>query len=250
MNFRRIHHAARLGPWPALIAFSALLASQATYAGSGGHRLDALEPDERSRTAAMVRQRMVSSRSRATRSAQANAPLDDLQLLLVERRPGKDPQAPRLADVFHYDYQQNELVHCVVDVATQEVVRADRQPGVQLPLVQAEIDRAKFILMASPRQRAMINRAYRGISGQRLRSLDDLNYKAFVFHADSTIAGIAQRSAACGTNRCAQILLYTADNVALDLSPIVDLSIGKVTDVLSPQGSGAASGSLPHNDIH
>ena len=199
---------------------------------AGGKR-DALKPAEREAAAARARHDM----RRAYGPRRANQPAEPMQLLLVEQRPSKDVQAPRLADVYHYDYLANELVHDVVDVASDAVLHSERQSGVQLPLVATEIERAKHIVMATPKARRSVSKAYRNIVGSPLRSLDDLDYKAFIFHADATIEGQANRSARCGVNRCAQLLLYTDDNIALDLSPIVDLSRGRVTDLLRPDAA-------------
>ncbi len=214
-------------------------AGHANSAQANGKR-DALNPQERQAAAERVRSSMgaaMNKRQGQTQTQRANsAGADPLQLLLVERRPSKSG-TQRLADVFHYDYDANELVHCVVDIETDEVIRADRQPGVQLPLVDAEIKRATEIVMNTKKARRKINRAYRQITGRPLNSINDIDYKAFVYHADSTLIGGGNRSRACGNNRCAQVLLYTDDNVALDLSPIVDLSQGQVTDILRPEGA-------------
>ena len=110
-----------------------------------------------------------------------NAPADSMQLLLAERRPSKDRNGPRLADVYHYDYRQNVLVHCVIHAETEEVLDVAQLPGVQLPLVEPEIDRAKFILMATSKVRREINVAYRQITGSPLRQIDQLNYKPLSF---------------------------------------------------------------------
>ena len=163
------------------------------------------------------------------------------QLLLVERRPLDKGVggSVRHADVYHYDYSRNLLIHSIVDVARSSVVDRYELRNVQLPLVDEEIVRATELLMASPGHRARIASAYRRTTGNEFTAIGDLDYKAFVFHADTSSATTATD---CGMHRCAQLLLYTPENTSLDLSPIVDLTLGKVVDVLVPDIAEPATG--------
>jgi hypothetical protein len=56
-----------------------------------------------------------------------------------------------------------------------------------------------------------------------------LQVKAFVFHASSLPEQLNAASQQCGLQRCAQVLLYTADSVVFEVSPIVNLSAGVIT---------------------
>ena len=59
--------------------------------------------------------------------------------------------------------------------------------------------------------------------------LDPVIVKAFSFTAESMPEQLNPASQQCGLNRCAQVLLYTHDSVVFEISPIVNLSAGLVT---------------------
>lgn len=160
----------------------------------------------------------------------------DPVLLLIERRlPDKKGLAPqRLADVYWYDYSDNALLHSIVDVQTGRVRSKETLYETQLPLVETEVQRAAAIVMSHPETRERLNRAFEAITGRELNDIDDINFKAFVFHTDTLPAELVRESAMCGLHRCAQMVTYTHDNITLDVSPIIDLSAGRVTQSSAP----------------
>ncbi|HPY39015.1 MAG TPA: hypothetical protein PLM98_00750 [Thiolinea sp.] len=167
----------------------------------------------------------------AMRSAgQTTAIANPVELLLVERRPvDKEQPGKRLADVYSYDYGSDETIHSIVDLDTQERVQTERVQKLQLPLTENELARASKFIFNDPEQLAQIQAEYKRITGQNLQHPEQLEVKAFVFTTDSLPEGLNAASQNCGLQRCAQILLYTHDSVVFEISPIVNLSAGLVT---------------------
>ncbi|MEZ5449456.1 MAG: hypothetical protein R3E89_10880 [Thiolinea sp.] len=56
-----------------------------------------------------------------------------------------------------------------------------------------------------------------------------MNVKAFVFTAETLPESLNAASQQCGLSRCAQLLLYTHNSIVFEISPIVSLSAGVVT---------------------
>lgn len=149
------------------------------------------------------------------------------QLLLLERRRIKGA-SQRTADAWYYSYPNNQTIHKIVDLESGEVLSSEIVIGTQLPLIDAEISRAFSVLLASSSDRRTLKQAYRTVTGKDFEQRSQVSYKAFVFHPDTVVDGLNPSARRCGVNRCAQMLLYTHDNIALDMSPVVDLSTGKV----------------------
>ena len=158
-------------------------------------------------------------------SSQA-APLDP-QLLLMERRRDKGA-ALRLADAWYYDYDHNETIRKTIDLASGEVISSEVVIGTQLPLVEAEITQAFDVLLASAPDRRALEQAYRDVTGKPFKDRSQVSYKAFIFHPDTVVDGLMPAARRCGVHRCAQMLIYTHDNVALDTAPVVDISTSRV----------------------
>ncbi len=169
------------------------------------------------------------------------------ELLLVERRqPEKGQRKNRLADVYTYDYVANELVHVIVDVDRNAIVHSEILTGVQLPLIPKEVEQAMQIVYEDSEQRDLIDSEFARVTGRPLNAISDLKYKAFVFHADTTAEGVSEATQNCGVHRCAQLLLYSANNIVIDVSPVVDLSAGVVTQSVTTTGHGhGSSGGTP-----
>lgn len=135
----------------------------------------------------------------------------------------------RWVDVTSYDYSTDELIISVVSLDTDKVVSVTRHKNMQPPMSQAELTRALTIVFDDPEERSILNAEFKRITGEVLHSMDQLDYKAFTFFADSIPTVINQASEACGEQRCAQLMLYTHDNLVFEVSPIVNLSAGVVT---------------------
>ena len=220
------------------IYWAAVLHAQTGRSSSqSGVGVDPLTDDERALALAGAKlgdtltAEQVASRAAAEADA-AQAPAQEV--LLVERnaidKNSKEPGA-RQGVVYVYDYTSDELIHSVVDVATGAMVEQARVQGVQLPLTAAEEARAIALAWGdAPTQQALATQ-FEQLTGQPLTALEQLHVKAAVFLADSMPGRINAAAQACGIQRCAQLLLFSVDNVAFEMLPIVSLSQGRVLQI-------------------
>ncbi len=172
-----------------------------------------------------LKRRAKAHKRRLSANAQV-VPLDP-QLLLMERRRDKGA-ALRLADAWYYDYELNETIKKTIDLASGDVLSSEVVIGTQLPLVEAEITRAFDVLLASAPDRRALEQAYRAVTGKRFEDRSQVSYKAFIFHPDTVVDGLVPAARRCGVHRCAQMLIYTHDNIALNTAPVVDISTSRV----------------------
>ena len=135
----------------------------------------------------------------------------------------------RWADSTAYDYSTDELITTVIDLDNNQVVSTKRTKNMQPPMAENEIKRALEIVFEDDEERSILNAEFTRITGETLSSIDQLQYKAFTFFADSMPTVVNSASSSCGAQRCAQLLLYTHDNIVFEVSPIVNLSVGLVT---------------------
>ena len=77
---------------------------------------------------------------------------------------------------------------------------------------------------------------YQAISGETLNDLAQLQVKVSLFRADSMPDRVNDAANDCGQHRCAQALIFTVDRTLLEIMPIVDLSQGRVVQVLNENG--------------
>ena len=159
------------------------------------------------------------------------------ELLLVERHEASKAEYakgswPRQGDVYLYDYATDTLLHTTVDVQSGAVITVERVQDVQLPLTANEESRALALIAADPLLWATLAARYQIVTGQALTHLAQLQVKVSVFHADVMPDRVNAAAQHCGRHRCAQVLLFTVDKTLLDMTPIVDLSLGQVVQVL------------------
>lgn len=206
----------------------AITTSIANAQSSLAHQNDPLSLDEVSKASILTAGPKISARGvDADLSSITN---DSQEVLLIERNEEKGaPKDQRRADVFIYDYSSNELIESLVDLNTSEVIRSVRKQGVQLPLTANELKRAKQIVFEDEDERAILEDEFRRISSRDLTDTAELNIKAFTFLADSLPNRVNEASKQCGIHRCAQLMLYTHENIVFEISPIVNLSVGVVT---------------------
>ena len=198
------------------------------YAQDYTHSNDPLSQDEVARVVSISKVPALAART--TGSSSSNSINNAQELLLIERHEEKGaPEGQRRADVFTYDYQTNELIQSLVDLTTSEVISSVRKQGVQLPLTQKELTRAKQIVFDDEDERQILKDEYHRITSRELSDTADLNIKAFTFVADSLPNRVNEASKQCGVHRCAQLMLYTGENIVFEISPIVNLSEGVVT---------------------
>ena len=191
---------------------------------------DPLSAEEIAKVSALTSESsIVAARSSDTSSKDSNTN-NKKEVLLIERHQQKGaPDNQRRADIFTYDYATNELIESLVDLNTSEVISSIRKKGVQLPLTENEIKRAKQIIFDDENEREVLAYEYHRITSQTLTDTSELNIKAFTFTADSLPNRINEASKLCGIHRCAQLMLYTGENIVFEVSPIVNLSMGVVT---------------------
>ena len=209
-------------------ALMASIASAQTSPKGSAHQNDPLSLDEVSKSSLLTAGPKLAARgidadlSSITKNSQ--------EVLLIERNEDKGaPKSQRRADVFIYDYSSNELIQSLVDLNTSEVIHSERKQGVQLPLTAKELIRAKQIVFEDEDERAILEDEFRRISSRELTDTSELNIKAFTFLADSLPNRVNEASKQCGIHRCAQLMLYTHENIVFEISPIVNLSEGVVT---------------------
>lgn len=210
-----------------LLVGTALVLSTELPAAMAGV-MDPLDPTELSRAINATTAAATPVASMRALAASTAAP--STELLLVERHPNEKGQTTRLADVYTYDYATDETIINVVNLDTNQLVSSTRQQNLQLPLTETELQRASDLIFADDEERSLLDAEFRRITGQTLSNpQQQLQVKAFVFHASSLPEQLNAASEQCGLHRCAQVLLYTADSVVFEVSPIVNLSAGVIT---------------------
>ena len=211
----------------------AYLVSSGSVAGfsatSGGRGYDPLTPLEQR---GALRATLADSRAQSHLANSART-----ETLLIERhQEDKATRANgswlRRADVYVYDYEQDTLIHSLVDVASGAVEQVETIVGTQLPLTQNETQAALDIAWAQTAIRTQLEIEFLRMTGEQLTSLDQINSKAFVFYAAAMPQDLGAEAQLCGYHRCAQLLLFTEDNVAFELLPIVDLSEQQVVQAV------------------
>ncbi len=163
--------------------------------------------------------------------------LPKYKFLLAERHranKGASDTDLRLADVYWYDYSSDTLLVNVVDLANKSIVTSSTSQGTQLPLTEDELGDAVELLFADPFTRERVAEEYKKTTGNPLSDYNSqIEIRAFVFHAETASGQLQPGSINCGINRCAQMMIYTPDNLAIDIMPIVNLSKQKITDILA-----------------
>ena len=205
-----------------LLCLPLVLAALPTQAGS----LDPLSAAEMERA---IQQASSVLPVATTRQLINNASTPAPERLLVERHLNAKGETARLADVYTYDYATNETLISVIDLDTNKILSNKREKNLQLPLTDNELKRASDLIFADDEQRSLLDAEFKRITGKTLTDPQQLQVKAFVFHASSLPEQLNDASKQCGLHRCAQVLLYTADSVVFEVSPIVNLSAGVIT---------------------
>ncbi len=209
----------------ASIVLSVLSLSLLSISKVYAHSNDPLTIDEITRVG-----NLVTPPALATKSENGITTNDNQELLLIERNEEKGaPKGQRRADVYIYNYETNELQQSLVDLNTSEILSSVTKQGRQLPLTENELKRAKQIVFDDEDERQILEHEYNRITSRTLNDTSELNIKAFTFTADSLPNRVNEASKQCGIHRCAQLMLYTDENIVFEISPIVNLSAGVVT---------------------
>ena len=186
---------------------------------------DPLSPEEqeRARTLAVQRPEFASAMNAASRS----------ELLLIERHAESKTDMrsgnwPRRADVYTYLYDSDTLLLAVVNLTSGQVSSVQTMQNVQLPLTKNETDHAIQLLLADAAVMANIAGQYQTITGTALTQPEtQLKLNTLIYRADA-MPNANPGAAACGLHRCAQFLIATQNDIAINLLPIVDLSLEAV----------------------
>lgn len=202
--------------------------------------LDPVSSDEINRAKAMAMEGFnaasrVAARRSTVQNVQSDTAVPTVEFLRVQpHRFSKSEmkENKRWADSTAYDYRTDELITTIIDLDNNQVVSAERNKNMQPPMAESEIKRAIAIVFQDDEERNILNAEFTRITGEALTSIDQLQYKAFTFFADSMPNVVNDASKPCGAQRCAQLMLYTHDNVVFEVSPIVNLSAGLVTQRL------------------
>ena len=162
----------------------------------------------------------------------ADAPLR-IEVLAVERqRLAKDalPETfRRRAEVTLYDYDSDRRSVATVDLESGQVESVFVVRRGQPPFTDAEVARAFELVLADPESAARLRANFARVASRPLLDPGELEVTGFVYHAESMPDRNRAETALCGRHRCAQLLVRTADDVALEL-PIVDLSRERVLE--------------------
>ncbi len=209
----------------ASLVLSVFSLSLLSLSNVNAHSNDPLTNDEISRVGGLIAPPAI-----AAKSENGITTSDHQEVLLIERNEEKGaPKGQRRADVYIYNYATNELQESLVDLNTSEIISSVTKQGVQLPLTENELKRAKQIVFEDEDERQILEHEYNRITSRTLNDTSELNIKAFTFTADSLPNRVNEASKQCGIHRCAQLMLYTDENIVFEISPIVNLSAGVVT---------------------
>jgi hypothetical protein len=137
-------------------------------------------------------------------------------------------------------------LHHIVDINSGGM-RVEEYQGVQLPLTVREEARAVQLLRDDAELWTALAEQYRYITGEPLTDIAQLQVKVSLFLGESMPDQVNPAAQQCGQHRCAQVLLFTTDRTLLEALPIVDLSQGRVIQVLSdswrvPAGDESSGG--------
>jgi len=197
-------------------------------------RYHALDASERSRALTAARAPSEAEIRRRT-GRPADAPLR-IEVLSVERQRLEKNELPenyrRRAEVTLYDYDSDRRSVATVNLESGQVESVFVVSGGQPPLTAAEIERALDLVFADPASAARLRANFARVARRPLRDPGELDVTGFVYRADSMPNRNRAETDLCGRHRCAQLLVRTADDVALEL-PIVDLSRERVLETRS-----------------
>lgn len=158
------------------------------------------------------------------------------ELLLIERHQEdkvvyEQGNWERRADLFIYDYDSDALIQVIYNLSSGRVDSVTSSQGDQLPLTAHESEQAITIAFNDAQLRPLLNQEYGRVTGGTLTGPEQVEIKAFTFHASALPGMELGAAASCGLNRCAQLLIFTHDNVTFELLPVINLSKEQVAFV-------------------
>ncbi len=136
----------------------------------------------------------------------------------------------RKADVFLYDYSNNESIRVVVDLKNNTVQdRVVTKGDVNQPFFsQQEITAALQLIFDHPVMGSRLREAYRKVTGQDLVNVGQLKAEGGIYFTDPHTP-LGKLTASCKDDRCMQLFIPINDSSFIDISNvIVNLSTGEV----------------------
>ena len=236
--------------WRVVPTFSSSALPPRTTSGVG---YDPLTPNESDRALALALQAHDALVQSAATDPAAK-PTVTVEILSVERYDdaktdtSKGAQAlgqhARRGEVYLYDYTTNSLLRSIVELDSG-AIETETYHGVQLPLTVREENWAVQLIHNESELWATLTERYQTITGTALTSPEQLHVKVSLFLGTAMPEQVNDAARRCGEHRCAQVLLFTDERTLLEVMPIVDLSEGRVVQLLSdswsvPQTEGTA----------
>lgn len=187
----------------------------------------------------------------AADGAQITAPAEST--ILVERHEEeKGAMAAgnwqRRADLYTYDYADDTLLHHIYNYEDDSLTLVEQAQDVQLALSMQERALATQIAFADPALLAQMEQEYRAITGGELTDPSQLDIRAFVYRSGAAPETEPPQAAACGRQRCAQLLIVTPDYTTFHALPVINLSTLSVASIFPLALDPAAAGAPPAAD--
>ncbi|WP_055701409.1 MULTISPECIES: hypothetical protein [Streptomyces] len=147
---------------------------------------------------------------------------------LSEPEPGDNgAAAPRRAEVVYYDYKKDAVITRTVNLETGKVDDTTTTQNVQPPPSQEELAEGARLLIADPLGKGL-KKDFKHATGKALTGPDQLQLSGMVFRKE-TVERVPADLAACGKNRCLQVVTKVKNGPWIDTrSFVVDLSTRSV----------------------
>lgn len=169
-----------------------------------------------------------------------------LLLLEVKEQKAKTPGAPRIAELFLFDYEIASTVLKLINVDTSEIISERTLPSAHLPLNEAEVSYSQSLVWDNVAVRAqVIEELQNGAAGMvqdrfgrpLLQSLllpqesnshhphDRYDFSKLQTKVSIWVPGNGQNEAhnICHVQRCALISIFTDSNYNFSTEPVVNL---------------------------
>lgn len=149
-----------------------------------------------------------------------------LEVLLVELQEAKNraTDAPRLAEIFLFDYASNTANIMLVEVESQRVIGSHQLNDIHLPLNEREVAAATGLLLDDATLMSNLASEYEKQVGKPLISLQQLDMKVSIWNPGSS----ERYPRDCSLTRCALVSLFTENYHNFSVEPIVNLSTGSI----------------------
>ena len=176
------------------------------------------EQDVASLSARAIAQYRISNRSSADLKTGFTLDVEVLMVELQEKK-SREPNAPRLAEVFIYDYSTNRASRQLIDTVSHELVSTHPITNIHLPLNQRERALAVQILLSNDDLLSELTNEYVEQFGQPLATLAQLDMKVSIW--EPGVSDIDTGN--CKQTRCALVSVFTQEHYNFSVEPVVEL---------------------------